>query len=267
MSWWVMEQVSVNESGTQTLANIQCDDVSDLPTPDQSATLGYVIVRGSQAKVLATSEKYILGSTGIWVKMEDGVKLDLTGYATTQDLSDGLAGKVDTSTYTAGQAAQETEIGAVAALGAKNLFKNDKNAGTTITRQGATWVFDQTSIAATVSGSVGATWSDVFLLNFNFDLSDQEYKIVIESDNPDIFVYIPGNTLSGGNIPANGQYYAGVYRYRGIMTTSTRFTAKTASYADNFIRCMICPAAITDNTYVPYAPTNRELYEMILALQ
>jgi hypothetical protein len=30
---------------------------------------------------------------------------------------------------------------------------------------------------------------------------------------------------------------------------------------------MICPASITDTTYAPYAPTNRELYEMILALQ
>lgn len=110
MSWWVMEQVSVNEAGTQTLANIQCDNVSDLPTPDQSATLGYIIVRGSQAKVLATSENYILGSTGTWVKMEDGVKLDLTGYATEQYVDDGLADKVDTSVYSSGQAAQDAMI-------------------------------------------------------------------------------------------------------------------------------------------------------------
>jgi hypothetical protein len=30
---------------------------------------------------------------------------------------------------------------------------------------------------------------------------------------------------------------------------------------------MIRRAEITDSTYAPYAPTNRELYEMILALQ
>lgn len=110
MSWWVMEQVSVNEAGTQTLANIQCDDVSDLPAPDQSATLGYIIVRGSQAKILATSEIYILGSAGTWVKMEDGVKLDLTGYATEQYVDDGLADKVDTTVYSSGQAVQDAEI-------------------------------------------------------------------------------------------------------------------------------------------------------------
>lgn len=117
MSWWVIEQVSVNEAGTQTLANIQCDDVSDLPAPDQSATLGYVIVRGSQAKVLVTSENYILGSTGTWVKMEDGVKLDLTGYATEQYVDDGLADKVDTSVYSSGQAAQDARIDQLVGIG------------------------------------------------------------------------------------------------------------------------------------------------------
>lgn len=116
MSWWVMEQVSVNEAGTQTLANIQCDDVTDLPAPDQSATLGYIIVRGSQATVLATSEKYILGSTGTWVKMEDGVKLDLTGYATEQYVDTGLAAKVDVTTYTTEQAAQDAAISAKATV-------------------------------------------------------------------------------------------------------------------------------------------------------
>lgn len=122
MSWWVMEQVSVNEAGTQTLANIQCDDVSDLPAPNQSATLGYIIVRGSQAKVLATSEKYILGSTGAWVKMEDGVKLDLAGYATEQYVDDGLADKVDTSVYSSGQATQDAALEA-----AKIRFQDSGN--------------------------------------------------------------------------------------------------------------------------------------------
>lgn len=99
MSWWVMEQVSVTEDGTQSLVNIQCDDVSDLPSPNQTATAGYTIVRGSQAKVLATSEKYILGGAGTWVKMEDEVKLDLTGYATEQYVDDELADKASVGTF------------------------------------------------------------------------------------------------------------------------------------------------------------------------
>ena len=39
------------------------------------------------------------------------------------------------------------------------------------------------------------------------------------------------------------------------------------SYDNVVIKPMIRPASIEDSTYVPYAPTNRELYEMILALQ
>lgn len=110
MSWWVMEQVSVNEDGTQSLVNIQCDNVSDLPSPNQTATAGYTIVRGSQATVLATSEKYILGGAGTWVKIEDDVKLDLAGYATEQYVDDGLADKVDISVYSSGQTAQDIVI-------------------------------------------------------------------------------------------------------------------------------------------------------------
>jgi hypothetical protein len=117
-----MEQVSVNEDGTQSLVNIQCDNVSDLPSPNQTATAGYTIVRGSRATVLATSEKYILGGAGAWVKMEDGVKLDLTGYATKQYVDDGLADKVDTSVYSSGQAAQDAALDA-----AKIRFQDSGN--------------------------------------------------------------------------------------------------------------------------------------------
>jgi hypothetical protein len=147
----------------------------------------------------------------------------------------------------------------VANAGAKNLLRNEKNAGATVERQGATWSFDQTSMEAVVSGTVGSTWSDVYLLDSNLDLSDKEYTVVVESDSPNLFIFISGNTLSGDNIPSNGQYYPGVYKYKGIMTTLTRFTARTASYSNNTIRCMICPASITDSTFQPYAKTNVEL--------
>ena len=154
---------------------------------------------------------------------------------------------------------QQSEINYAVNTGAKNLFQNKKNAGAIVVKNGATWSFDQTSMEAVVSGTVGSTWSDLYLLESNFDLSDKEYKIVIETDSSNLFMYIPDNTLSGGNIPANGQYYAGVYKYKGVMTTTTRFTAKSATYSGNSIRCMVCPASITDSTFVPYAKTNREL--------
>lgn len=110
MGWWVKEHIAVNEDETKQLCSIEADNQTSLPAADQSATAGFIIVRSSSALVLDTGDRYIMNSGGTWVQQPTGVQLDLTGYATQQDLTDGLAGKVDTSTYNAGQAAQDDVI-------------------------------------------------------------------------------------------------------------------------------------------------------------
>ena len=112
MSWWVKEHISVNDDETKQMCSIEADTQTSLPAADQTATAGFIIVRGSSALVLDTGDKYIMNSSGTWIQQPSGVKLDLSGYATTQDLTDGLAAKVDTSTYTAGQAAQDAALDA-----------------------------------------------------------------------------------------------------------------------------------------------------------
>lgn len=106
-----MKHIAVNDDETKQLCSIQCDTQTSLPAVDQTATAGFIIVRGSDAQVVDTGERYILDSSGTWRQQPSGVQLDLSGYATTQDLTAGLAGKVDTTTYTAGQAAQDAVIG------------------------------------------------------------------------------------------------------------------------------------------------------------
>lgn len=110
MSWWVKEHIAVNEDETKQLCSIEVDTAADLPAADQTATAGFIIVRGSSALVLNTGDRYIMNSLGTWMLQPSGVKLDLSGYATTQDLTDGLAAKVDNTTYTAGQAAQNAAL-------------------------------------------------------------------------------------------------------------------------------------------------------------
>jgi hypothetical protein len=56
------------------------------------------------------------------------------------------------------------------------------------------------------------------------------------------------------------------------LVSDTLITVQVVIYANQtvsnlIIKPMIRNAAIEDDTYQPYAPTNRELYEMILALQ
>lgn len=116
MSWWISEHIAVNEDETQQLCSIEVDTAADLPAADQSATAGFIIVRGSDAKDVDTGDVYIMDSTGAWKLQPSGVRLDLTGYATEQYVDDGLAEKVDTTTYTAGQAAQDAAINAKATV-------------------------------------------------------------------------------------------------------------------------------------------------------
>lgn len=278
MSWWVMEQVSVNESGTQSLVNIQCDDVSDLPSPDQTATAGYTIVRGSQAKVLATSENYILGSTGTWVKMEDGVKLDLTGYATEQYVDDGLADKVDTSVYSSGQAAQETEIGVVVAMGAKNRLKQDNDAGYTLTTHGRTFevladggikITGDTSDSSYADFYVSGKWGgrDVILNSseenciLSFDCSD-----ALQTNNLYIRA-VDRRTGSTANTAIARLRQESEFNFPITTVLITVEPSVVLPSGGITVYPMIRNAAIKDPAFSPYAPTNRELYEMILALQ
>lgn len=259
------KSVTVNETGHITSGSnpstISGYGITDAKIQNGTITLGSNTI--TPITSFSSLDSPAVGGSGKYISSiseTDGI------ISATETTLDTVPTENSTNAITSGavytdSANQQLEIDYAINTGAKNLFKNDKNAGATVVKQGATWVFDQTSVIAKVSGNVSTTWSDVYLLNSNLDLSDKEYTIVVESDSPNLFVYIPGNTLSGGNIPSNGQYYPGVYKYKGIMTTSTRFTAKTASYSDNTIKCMICPASITDTTFQPYAPTNRELYE------
>lgn len=116
MGWWIKDHIAVNEDETKQLCSIEVDTAADLPAADQSATAGFIIVRGSDAKDVDTGDKYIMDSTGTWKLQPSGVRLDLTGYATEQYVDTGLAAKVDTTTYTAEQAAQDALISAKATI-------------------------------------------------------------------------------------------------------------------------------------------------------
>lgn len=266
MSWWIKEHIAVNEDETKQLCSIEVDTAADLPAADQSATAGFIIVRGSDAKDVSTGDKYNMDSTGAWKLQPSGVQLDLSGYATTQDLTEGLAAKVDTTTYTAGQAAQESEIGVVAALGAKNFLKVT---GQTQTLNGVTFTVnsDQT---VSLSGTASATTTFVIVNNAAANaIPDGSYKLT-------------GCPSGGGNTTYDLRWYlyssgrsaydqgsgASVNKSGNTTTSNIAILIRSGVNTDGLVfRPMLRRAEITDSTYVPYAPTNRELYEMILALQ
>lgn len=191
------------------------------------------------------------------------------------DLSARLAAIV--GDFEADQQRQETEIGVVAAQGAKNLL-NDKalnatsGTGVTITPNGdGTYALSgtPTGTATYLYTSLG-TYTNLLGLETekSYTITAGSNKVLIRVDhstngtswdNGEDGQPLVSNVAGGApfTIPASA---VGLY---------IRFRSTTSSGSLNGIvlKPMIRRAEITDDTYMPYAPTNRELYEMILALQ
>lgn len=275
MSWWIIDTVSINEDGDESLCDIQCDTAADLPAADQTGTVGYTIVRGSKALDLTTGDRYIMDSSGSWVKQPSEYQLNLAGYATQSWVSGELAGYVPSTTYNTDQAAQESEIGVIANAGAKNLLRFDGvgTSGDVYTHNGITFKLNQDMTIA-VSGTAS---------------SNAYAYIKLNGDSVAIDDFCDGHHILSG-CPANGS--TGTYRlfvgktgYRkddtgsGVLLSDRNAISGiavapyvSAGYtipadAPLIFKPMIRRAEITDASFVPFAPTNRELYEMILALQ
>lgn len=263
MGWWIKEHIAVNEDETKQLCSIEADNQTSLPAADQSAAAGFIIVRGSAALVLDTGESYIMNSVGTWVQQPSGVQLDLSGYATTQDLTDGLAEKVDTTTYTAGQAAQDEEIGVLANAGSKNVVPvtatSDTLAGVEYTVNA-----DGTVEATRVSSSSSSAW---FRLNTSVSLKAGTYILSGGKSTAERVLLSPTASLSDAIADSQGSEVS----FTLSQDTDNLIYAIRIAYTDSPSNVKFSPmirrAEITDNSFQPYAPTNRELYEMILALQ
>lgn len=168
--------------------------------------------------------------------------------------------------FEADQQRQETEIGAVAALGAKNFLKA---VGQTQTLNGVTFTVNNDQ---TVSLSGTATATTTFLV------VDNATSNAIPNGN----YVLTGCPSGGGSTTYDLRWYlysSGKSAYDQGSGASVNKTGNTTSSniailirsgvnTDGLIfRPMLRRAEITDSTFAPYAPTNRELYEMILALQ
>lgn len=170
------------------------------------------------------------------------------------DLSARLAAIV--GDFEADQQRQETEIGVVAALGAKNLLEIIAASGT---KNGLTFSINRDE-SVSINGT--ATKSTTFGLNDKMNLPNGQY---ILSGNVPNNVYLTARSTDGTN-------YIVTHSTPEIKINADVFYAyiniASGTALDNVvIKPMLRRAEITDSTYVPYAPTNRELYEMILALQ
>ena len=268
------------------LSEFECDSVSDLPTQAQT---GWNVMTGSKAHVIDTNSWYAIKSTGAWVlQNSDGT----AGYTKeeidaliqdTKDYADGeilgaindldvpavggttryiyqiseANGLIDAKYYTsdatpttgstklvqskgvkdyvdAETTARQTECGAIANLGAKNMCPYNTfsctTAGTTVISDkpinlpAGTYIMSYTQTATTGSSSIRFLNNGTSIVNFT-----------INNDS---------------NLEKTREF---------TLTSAVNQIRVYSSVVNDYTQVMIRPKAISDSTYVPYAPTNAEL--------
>lgn len=212
-----------------------------------------------------------------------GAKADTSSLGTaaaanaTTTIASGGTGLPTAGAVYASQADQDAEIGAAEERGSKNLLKIENyDVGDPYTYGGRrfTVLADggvKIETVGTVSGAVDfyllGSWAET-----SFKIPSGEYKASLISTASAAGVQIcvydrsTGSTVSQLRVGLN--YQSGADFNFGV-TTAFISVAQNISTGENgvIVYPMIRPAAMKNPGFAPYAPTNRELYEMILALQ
>lgn len=172
--------------------------------------------------------------------------------------------------------ADQTEVATIANRGSKNLLpiKNHSVGDVTETNGFRFTVQADGGILIESIGTHSAN-GDYYLIGqwgnteTLIDCSDGTYTASLEANDDTVErvsmrIYKAGNSHIVNNVYANtSANFTGEIAFIFI----TAYTDAVIPSGGVVIKPMIRDAAIEDDTYVPYAPTNRELYEMILSLQ
>lgn len=216
---------------------------------------------GCTARVIADNSRHRINSAGQWVQISAG-----TATYTRAEI-DSMMQQINMT-----NAAQQAEINYLANTGAKNIL--DNTAGASRTVAGITWTKNP-------DGSISATGTST-------GLSALRVAGVQGSNSYASAVPIPRGTYiisASGFTVTRYLFVLGFFAdsqstrvTRQIYNTEQALTVESDTARFDFScvvsvsgetltgetwRPMIRPAAITDSTYQPYSPTNRQLYELI----
>lgn len=208
------------------LCRFEVDSVADLPAQNVYSSDGIMICMGSTAHAIDDNSEYMLDSSGTWVQQVAGT-------------SSYTRAEIDTmqAAQAANNAAQQSEIDYAINTGAKNYCPYD---GYTATAAG-TVVNDQ---------PINLPAGD-YILTLNFTATTGSTAFRFLDSGTSIINFNAQNSAAGSaSIPFTLPSDANQIR---IYTT----------IANTVTNIMIRPAAITESSFQPYAPTNRELYEII----
>lgn len=252
-------EVGTKSGRVVTWMRIICDTLADLPAPD--AYDGITICMGSRAFVIADGSKHVLQSVGQWVQQGSSAATYTRGEI------DAMVQQIN-----AANAEQQAEINYLENTGAKNILENTADASRVVS--GITWTKNADgSMAATgtssgvsavrVAGVQGSSnyASSVPIARGRYIVSasgfyDETFRFAIGVFDDADASRVTRNIY---NSPAEIEITTDTARFDfSCVISRSGVTAAGETFYP-----MIRPAAITDSTFQPYAPTNRQLYELI----
>lgn len=242
------------------LCKMAVDNIANLPAANAFISDGYVLSMGCKAIVINDNSKHRLNSQGQWVQIAAG-----TSTYTRAEI-DSIISVID-----AENANQQTEINYSINTGAKNICNWSAS---TSTISGVTFTVNADK---TVSTNGTATTRSQKALVFNVPSTLKAGR------------YVLSGCPNGGEQSGKILYCLYIWDYKtnarvcpdetgnGIEfdwspdashTYTITVDVRNGTDASGLIfKPMIRQSLITDSTFEPYAPTNRQLYEMILQLQ
>lgn len=241
------------------LCSMYVDTLADLPAP--TAYTGYRLSMGCTARVIADNSRHRINSAGQWVQISAG-----TATYTRAEI-DAMVQQINTT-----NAAQQAEINYLANTGAKNILDNTADASRTVA--GITWTKNADGSMTATGTSSGVSAVRVAGVQGSSTYASAvpiprgRYIISASGFDDETFRFAIGIFDDADASRATRNIYNSPIEIE-ITTDAARFdfscviSRSGVSAAGETFYPMIRPAAITDSTYQPYAPTNRQLYEMI----
>lgn len=206
------------------LCNMYVDTISDLPAAN--AFTGYILSMGCRAVVINDNSVHRLNSAGQWVQIVPG------NSTYTRAEIDNIINGINADILST-----QTQIDYAINTGAKNYCPYD---GFTATDAG-TVINDQP-----INLPAGN-----YIITFDYTATGGSSSIRLLDNGVSVVNFTINNTASGR---AERQF---------TLTASANQIRFYTGVANTVTNMMIRPAVITDGTFTPYAPTNRELYNMI----